>query len=84
MIRRHSAPLLAVSRRPYWVFTQHLRDRFLELALGTTYFEQLQVLIPRVLRGQFLDLTDAFAVKQYGVDYLPGLGFGFSPWAEAM
>lgn len=68
---------------PYWVFTQHLRDRFLELTLGTTYFEQLQILIPRVLRGDFQDLTDAFSMKQYGADYLPGLGFGFSPWAEA-
>ena len=48
-----------------------------------TYIEQLPVLIPRVLRTEFLDLTDAFAMKQYGVDYVRGLGFGFSPWAEA-
>ena len=68
---------------PYWVFTQHLRDHALELTLGSTYLEQLLVLIPRAMRGEFLDLTDAFAAKQYGLNYLPGLGFGFSPWAEA-
>jgi hypothetical protein len=67
---------------PYWVFTQHLRDQFLDLTLGSTYFEQLLVLIPRALRGEFLDLTDAFAKAYYGAAYLPGLGFAFSPWAE--
>ena len=67
---------------PYWVFTQHLRNDFLDLTLGSTYIEQLLVLIPRVLRGEFLDLTDAFAKEQYGAAYLPGLGFAFSPWAE--
>jgi hypothetical protein len=67
---------------PYWVFTQHLRDRFLELTLGSTYIDQLLVLIPRVMRGGFLDLTDSFAQAHYGAAYLPGLGFAFSPWAE--
>lgn len=68
---------------PYWVFTEHLRDKFLGLPLGATYVEQLLVLIPRVLRGEFLDLTDAFARQRVGAAYSPGLGFGFSPWAEA-
>lgn len=67
---------------PYWVFTQHLRNHFLDLRLGSTYIEQLMVLIPRALRGGFLDLTDAFAKQQYGPAYVPGLGFAFSPWAE--
>jgi hypothetical protein len=68
---------------PYLVLTEHLRDEFLDLTLGATYVEQLAILLPKIVRGEFADLAVDFAVRKLGTDYQPGFGFGFSPWAEA-
>lgn len=67
---------------PYRVLITHLENEINPPLLGETYLTQLNVLLPRFLRGEFSDLTEAYAQEHLGSTYMPGMGFAFSPWAE--
>ncbi len=67
---------------PYRVLITHLENDISPSLLGETYLTQLNVLLPRFLRGEFSDLTEAYAQEHLGFTYMPGMGFAFSPWAE--
>lgn len=54
------------------------------LQLGSTYITQLGVFIPKFIwPDRPIDLSEAFA-RDYMADWTPGMGFGYSPFAEAV
>lgn len=54
------------------------------LEYGTTYISQIGVMIPKFLwPDRPVDLSEAFA-REYMADWMPGMGFGYSPYAEAI
>jgi hypothetical protein len=69
---------------PYRVLIATLENPSGTVILGWTYISQLSVLIPRALRGDFLDLAEEFARLQLGSAWQPGMGLAFSPWAEGI
>lgn len=54
------------------------------LQLGSTYISQLGVFVPKFIwPDRPIDLSEAFA-REYMADWTPGMGFGYSPFAEAI
>jgi len=68
---------------PFYSIVMFVKDTP-ALQLGSTYITQLGVFVPRFIwPNRPTDLSEAFA-REYMADWTPGLGFGYSPYAEAI
>lgn len=68
---------------PIYSIVMYLKDTP-ALQLGSTYISELSIFIPRFIwPDRPADLAEAFA-REYMADWTPGMGFGYSPYAEAI
>jgi hypothetical protein len=67
---------------PVYSIVMYIKDSP-PLELGSTYLSQLGVIIPKFIwPDRPVDLAENFA-REYMANWTPGMGFGYSPYAEA-
>jgi oligosaccharide repeat unit polymerase len=68
---------------PFWVFNSVL-DNYDDYSLGSTYLLELKNLIPRfIYPGDRPETLSEEFSRENMINWFPGAGFGYSPFAEA-